>query len=283
MRSIKRMLILLLVLAMLPAIPALAEDVCIVKDALHAADVTTDRAYLRLQCDLPGEAEVIVTVRDAWGSLVYQRNYGVKSGAFRSGDIHLPLEYDGCCYTVSLSAGDVVHAFTVMREMAMITDSAVYAGGLTLQDLADGSPYKYAMVLDLHAMVEMEQPVVVPMLASGMQVGEVTFTMLDGVLTVSAVMTADGTIDKATVYVATDAITARTLGSKNFAGLKTKLDKEIKLGDTPYAAVMVQLTLTYDPTTAQAWELTKQEKEALELLKETWDLMQMMTVNEAVG
>ena len=154
---------------------------------------------------------------------------------------------------------------------------------MTLQDLADGSPYKYAMVLDLHAMAEMEMPVVVPMLASGMQVGEVTFAMLDGVLTVSAVMTAEGAIDKATVYVATDAIAARTLGSKNFAGLKTKLDKEIKLEDTPYAAVMVQLTLTYDPTTAQIWEMTKEEQEALELLKETWNLMQLMTVNEAVG
>lgn len=281
MRIIKRMLIFFLLLTWLPIVPALAEDVCIVKDALHASTVTTDRAYLRVQCDLEAEAEVVVTVRDAWGGLVYQRNYGLKKGSFRSADIHLPLDSDPCRYTVTVTADGAEHAFTVIREMAMITDAAVYAGGLTLKEMADGSSRKYALVLDMNLLDE--GAVIAPMLASGAQVGEVYFTVLDGVLTVSAVLTAEGAIDKAAVYVATDAITARTLGTTRFAGTKTKLDREIDLGDAPYAAVMVQLTLTYDPTTAQAYEPTEEELEALEQLMETWNLMQLMTVNEAVG
>ena len=50
MRKWTRMLILFLLLTLLPGIPALAEDVCTVKDAMTASCITTDRAYLRLHC-----------------------------------------------------------------------------------------------------------------------------------------------------------------------------------------------------------------------------------------
>lgn len=163
----------------------------------------------------------------------------------------------------------------------MITDSAVYAGGLTLKEMVDGSKRKYAVVLDMDALNE--ETAIVPMLASGMQVGEVYFSILDGKLTVTAALLAEGEINKGTVYIAADAITAQTLGTSRFTGIKTKLNREIDLGDTPYAAVMVQLTVTYDPATAQAWEMTREEEEACEELLEDWELMQMMTANEAVG
>lgn len=281
MRKWTRMLILFLLLTLLPGIPALAEDVCTVKDAMTASCITTDRAYLRLQCELADECPVTVTVRDAWGTLVYQRDYGVRHGAFRSSDIHLPLEGESCEYRVSLCAGDTQNTFTVIREMAMISDTAVYAGGLTLKDMVDGSRRKYAVVLDMDALNE--ETAIVPMLASGMQVGEVYFSVLDGVLTVDALLTAEGSIDKATVYIAPDAITASTLGSNRFTGVKSKLAQEIDLGDTPYAAVMVQLTVTYDPATAQIFEIGEAEEEALEEQQHAWELMQLTTANEAVG
>lgn len=281
MRKWTRMLILFLLLTLLPGIPALADDVCTVRDALTISCITTDRAYLRLQCELPEVCLVTVTVRDAWGTLVYQRDYGTKSGSFRSGDIHLPLEYDGCEYRVTFCAGDVQNTFTVIREMAKITDTAVYAAGLTLEDMVDGSRRKYAVVLDMDALNE--ETAIAPMLASGMQVGEVYFSVLDGVLTVDAVLTAEGSIDKATVYIAPDAITATTLGSTRFTGIKSKLGREIDLGDTPYAAVMVQLTVTYDPAAAQPYELSEEEEEALEEMLDAWELMQLTTANEAVG
>ena len=281
MRNWKRMLMLLLMICLLPAAPALAEDLCTVKDALHAGDITTDCAYLQLRFDLDGESAVTITLRDEWGYLIYQRDYAAASGAFRSGDIHLPLEGERAQYTVAIRTDDGEHSFRVIREMAMITDTAVYAGGLTLKELADGSKRKYALVLDLDALNE--ETLIAPLLASGAQVGEVYFSVLDGVLTVSAELTVQGEIDKATVCVATDAITARTLGTSGFAGLKTKLDREIDLGSAPYAAVMVQLTITYDPATAQAWEATREEEKILEEIRLNWDMMQRVTENEAVG
>lgn len=280
MRPMKRMLLLLMAL-LLMAPAALAEDVYTVKDGLSAAAVTTDKAYLSVRCQLPEAGTVILTVRDEWGYLVYQRDYGVKTGSFRSGDVFLPLEGESSRYAVTLETAGGSNTFTVIREMAMLTDSSVYAGGLTMKELADGSRYKYALVLDMDALNE--ETIAVPMLAGGMQVGEVVFTVLDGTLTVSAALLADGVIDKANVYVAADALTARTLGTNRFGGLKTRLNREIDLGDAPYAAVMVQLTVTYDPATALAYEPAREEREALEQMLEDWQLMQLLTANEAVG
>ena len=276
MRRMIRMLSVLL-LCLLP-LSVGAEDVCTVTDASTAAQVTTGCSYLRVECPLPGETCVTLSVMDQWGTLIYQRDYGLCAGSFRSKDIYLPLDGERCDYTVTLLTGLGDYAFTVTREQPMLTDSAVYASGLTLKELGGGSSRKYAVVLDLDALNQ--ETAAVPMLAGGVQVGEVYFSVLDGKLTVSAALTVQGEINKATVYIATDALTAQTLGSSRFAGIKTRLDRRIDLGDAPYAAVMVQLNVTYDPATLQegsAGSLTNGE------MRESWQLMQLTTANEAVG
>ena len=84
-------LILLTLLLLLPG-AALADEVCTVKDASAAGHITTDCAYLKVCCPLDGETRVTLTVRDAWGGLLYQRDHGSCKGTFRSGEIHLPLQ-----------------------------------------------------------------------------------------------------------------------------------------------------------------------------------------------
>lgn len=273
------LLLLLMALCIAPA--ALAEDVCTVQDAASASRVTTECSYLRVLCPLDGETDVTLSVQDEWGYLIYQRNYGRCAGTFRSGDVHLPLNGDSCRYTVTLSTDTDDHSFTVVREAPLLTDSAVYAGGMTLREMVNGSSRKYAVVLDLHAMNQ--ETLIAPMLASGMQVGEVYFSVLDGKLTVSAYMLATGQIDKANVYIAADALTAQTLGTSHFTGVRTRLDRTVDLGDSPYAAVMVQLTVSYDPTTALAYAPDRAAERELQELRENWQLMQLTTANEAVG
>ena len=280
MRKMVRILTLFLICCLLmPA--ALAEDVCVVQDAAAASRLTTDCPYLRVQYDLPGEAEVTLTVHDQWGSMIYQRYYGLCSGSFVSRDVHLPLEDAGCDYIVTLQAGGEEHTFTVTREMPKLTDTSVFAGGMTLKELCGGSSRKYAVVLDLCALNE--ATATAPMLAEGRQIGEVYFSVLDGVLTVSASLFAEGEIDKANVYIATDAITASTMGTNHFTGVKTRLNRAIDLGDAPYAAVMVQLTVTYDPAGMETYQMSPAEQENYRELQENWQLMQMVTANEAVG
>ena len=281
MRNIKRMLTLLLTLCLLLPAAAFAEDVCVVQDASTATHVTTGCPYLMVQCRLPGETDVTLSVHDEWGGLIYQRYYADCSGVFRSRDVHLPLEGDSTDYTVTLAMAGGEYTFTVTREQPMLTDTAVYAGGLTLQEMNGGSSRKYAVVLDLDALNE--ETAIAPMLAGGKQIGEVYFSVLDGMLTVSAALSVEGRIDKANVYIATDAITAGTLGANRFTGTKARLDREISLGDAPYAAVMVQLTVTYDPDGAQTFRMGEAEEEAYLELQEDWQLMQLMTANEAVG
>lgn len=281
MRKWFRMLMLSLLCLCLGAAPSLAEDVCTVEDAFAVSQITTDASYLRVLCPLADTSSVTLTVRDEWGTLIYQRNYGTCSGTFRSGDIHLPLQGNGCEYAVTLSTASGEHTFTVMRQMPRLTDSAVYAGGVTLRELTEGSAHKYAVVLDLHALNE--ETLTAPILADGTQLGEVYFSVQEGTLTVTASLTADGQIDKANVYIATDALTAATLGTNRFCGMKTRLERTADLGDAPYAAVMVQMTVTYDPATAQAYELTRAEEETLAQMLADWQLMQLVTANEAVG
>lgn len=281
MRKWMRILTLFLICSLLLPAAALAEDVCVVKDALTSGSVTTACPYLRVQFDLPGEAEVTLSVHDQWGSLIYQRYYGLCSGTFRSRDVYLPLEGERSDYAVTIDSGAQQHVFTVIREQPMLTDTSVYAGGLTLREMNGGSSRKYAVVLDLYALNE--AAFTAPMLAEGCQIGEVYFSVLDGTLTVSASLFTQGAIDKANVYVATDAITAAALGTNRFSGVKTRLNRAIALGEAPYAAVMVQLTVTYDSEGAQDCQMGPAEQDAYLELQENWKLMQMVTANEAVG
>lgn len=280
MRWMNRMLIVLLVCCLLP-ISAGAEDVCTVGDASAEKQVTTACPYLQVRCPLPGEVPVTLSVHDEWGYLIYQRDYGLCSGTFRSRDVHLPLNGDLCRYIVTLQAGDEVHSFTVVREAPLLTDSAVYAGGLTLRELNGGSRSKYAVVLDLYEMEGRTR--VVPMIAGDMQIGEVFYTVEKGVLTVSASLLVQGQIDKANVSIATDALTAQSLGANRFSGTKLRLDQPIDLSGLPYAAVMVQFTVTYDSSGAFPVPYGREEEKQLEQLRQLWQLMQLTTLNEAVG
>ena len=120
----------------------------------------------------------------------------------------------------------------------------------------------------------------VPLVSGGMQVGYATITVTGGEVTVSAVLTAEGEIEKSTVYVARDAVTAATLGSNRFTGVKGKLNRAVDLCGTPYAAILVQLTVSYDASTAQPF----QEDPWFSMEQhDLWDMMLLTTASEAVG
>lgn len=268
----------LLALVLLMACPALAEDVCVVEDASAATSVTTDRSYLRVSCPLQGQQPVTMTIRDSWGYLVFQRDYGLCSGTFRSEDVYLRLDGSSATYTVTVQSGDESYKFRVTREMPRLTDSGVYAHGLALSEMTGGRSNKHAVIVDVDALEG--STLSVPIVSSGMQLGYANITVEDGAMNVSAMLTADGTIEKSTVYVACDAVTAQTLGTNHFTGTKTKLNRDVDLHGTPYVAVMLQLTVSYDAAAAQPLQ---EDELYLDMQRELWELMQLTTANEAVG
>ncbi len=278
-RSLRRLpTFLLALLLLLTACPALAEDVCTVDNAARASSVSTDRGYLRVCCPLEGQQHVTMTIRDSWGYLVYQRDYGLCSGTFRSEDVYLRLDGGSTTYVVTVDTDSASHEFRVTREIPRLTDSGVYAHGLSLAELTGGRSNKFAVIVDVDALEG--STLSVPLISGGVQLGYANLSVDGGALSVSAMLTADGKIEKSTVYVACDAVTAQTLGSSRFTGVKTKLNRDVDLDGTPYAAVMVQLTVSYDAATAQAWQ---EDSRYLNEQQELWDMMQLTTASDAVG
>lgn len=276
----KRLLGLLLFLALLAGlVPACAaEDVFTVDAASAGSSLTTDRSYLRVTCDLPEEVPVTLSIADGSGSLVYQRDYGLCSGSFRSEDVYLRLTDRQTAYQVTLQAGDGCYAFPLLRVMPRLTGNAACSVGLPLSALSGTDTWKSATVLDVAALSEM--PLTVPLHASGAyEVGTVTFAVSGGAVTVTAQLfdELDGSIEKSTVYVATTALEAQQLGRKSFHGPTGKLNAPIDLMSAPYVAVYVSLTVSFDPSAAPSPEVT------LEGQEELWLLMQTVTANEAVG
>lgn len=276
-RAMPAALLLLALLITCLAGTALAEDVCTV-DISRSAACATDCSYLRVKCPLDGETPVMLTITDAWGYPVYQRDYGTCGGVFLSDDVYLRLGGDETVYHVTLQLGAQSRALTVTRTRPRLTDSGVYAAGLPLRDVNGGSRGEYAVLIDVDALEG--RSFTTPLISGGMQVGEVTFAVYGGMLDVTTKAADGAEVERTTVYVARDAVTAMTLGSRRFTGEKLRSGLDIDLRGTPYAAVMVQLTLTYDEEAAWSWS---PDAYFLNEQQEIWRLMQLMTANEAVG
>ena len=273
----RRVLLMILALACL-IFPAYAEDVQTV-DASLSSSVSMDENYLRVTCPLDGEQSVMVIVTDERGNPQYQRDYGACSGVFRSEEIFLRLDGGQTTYNVTVQAGEQTYAFTVERVMPRMTGNAACSAGYPLSSLNGSGSWQSATILDVAALEG--SSMTVPMHASGAYtLGTVTFSVSGGQLKVTADITGgiDGSIDKAAVYVATNALQAQQLRGRNFSGLTGKLNEKIDLGGTPYAAVLVDLTVSFDPSGVPGSPDAQQSEQ-----EQLWMLMQQSTANEAVG
>lgn len=283
----KKIFGLLLALMLLLCAGAVAQEDVFIVNAPDVAEnawdesnsLTSDRSYLRVTCPMESEANVTLSVADEAGSLVYQRDYGLCSGTFRSEDIFLRLMGSSTIYHVSLWVGDVGYAFPIQRVMPRLIANAACSAGLPLQDITGSGGWKSATLLDVSAMEG--QSLTVPLHASNAYcIGSATFAVDHGRLTVSVQLDqrADATVDRASVQVATTALEAQTLGRKGFMGQTAQLEQAIDLESTPYAAVYLSLTVSFDPTS-----LPESSESELEGQRGLWQLMQTETANEAVG
>lgn len=285
----KRFLILLVTMLLCIAPAYAAEDVFTVdaqsiaedawEESFIASSLTSDRSYLRVTSALDADAQVTLSIADDSGSLVYQRDYGVCSGRFRSEDIYLRLTGSQTTYHVSLWIGDSSYSFPLRRVMPRLTGNAACSVGYPLTSLSGAKTWKSATLLDVNALEG--RSLTVPLHASdAYEIGTVTFTVSGGDLTVSAALSdgLDGSIDKSTVYVATTALEAEKLGKKNFPGITTKLNKTVDLQGTPYAAVYVNLTVSFSPTGVPGSPAV-----TLDGQDATWQRMLTETANEAIG
>lgn len=273
----KRILLLCLMLLCL-TFPALADDVCTV-DVSSVLGVTCTQSYLRLTCPLPGEVPVTVSVRDGGGTLVYQRDYGMCSDWFSSEDLYLRLSGGETLYQVTVQAGSTAYALSVTRKMGRLTGNEACSVGYPLSRISGGSSWKTVTLLDISSLEG--RSMTVPLYASGSYtLGSVTFSVSGGYLTVQAQLSPgiDGSIDQTLIQAATDVLTAQSLGSRRFAGPTGRLGEAIPLHGSAYAAVLVQMTVSFDPSGVPGTPST-----TLDGQSHLWQLMQDATANEAVG
>ena len=273
----KRVFFLLLALACL-IFPAYAEDTQTV-DVSAQSSVTTSASYLRVTCPVDGEQPVTITVTDAWGSPQYQKYYDLCSGTFRSEDIYLRLDGSQTVYNVTVQAGNAGYGLTVYRVMPRLAGNAACATGYPLSMLNGSNAWQSATILDIASLEG--SSLTVPMHASdAYTLGTVTFSVSRGKLTVSATIDGgiDGSIDSSRISVATNALQAQELGNRRFSGPTARLNERIDLDGTPYAAVLVELTVSFDPSGVPG------SPDALQEGQDTlWMQMQQSTANEAVG
>ena len=250
MRMKRWFLALMAVCMLLVCSSALAEDVCFISDVTRETGVTTGCSYLRLRVPVEEEAQVLLTITGKNGRTVYQRDFGLCSGPFRTEDIYLKLQGASTVYDVALQVGEKLYTFPVERVTGHLTGTAGCTMGVLLREITGQSGWRMATVL-----LNRDGETTVPVVAGGAYtVGRATFLVAQGKLTVTVELdeAVDGSVDNAKVFVATDMTAASRLGKNKFTGLTGKLNKSIDLGSAPWAAVYVNLSLSFDPNGASA-------------------------------
>ena len=190
-------------------------------DAAYISDyLTSDRSYLRLDFSLEEETPVNISIRDHGGELVYQRDYGLCAGHFRSEDIYLRLSDGMTAYRVRVQLGEASYDFPLHRVAPRMTGVDACSAGYPLSALNGSGSWKTVTLLDLAAL-DGSGTTVALHADHGYDLGYVKFSVSGDSLKVSAALDEgiDGSIDKATVYVATTAQQAQTLGKKGFTGI----------------------------------------------------------------
>lgn len=289
----KRVLMLLLAALVLALNigPAYAGEVFSVSEAIfaspnvwdasyRAANLTTSASYVNFSCALPCESATSLSITQAdTGSLVYSRDYGVVSGTFRSEDIYLKLESSATTYQVQLTCGEQTYTFPIDRVMARLEGNAACSAGYPLSAINGQDVWQTVTLLDLNALEG--SSATYDLYASNRYVlGSVTFSVSGGAVcaSVSTNSAAEVSVDSATVYVASTALEAATLGKKGCTAASGGLDSYISGSGTGLAAVYVKLSVSFQPDglpegISSVWSGQDQ----------LWQRMLQETTSEAVG
>ncbi len=251
-----------------------------VEDAAYRAEhLTSAASYVNLSFAMPEEAAVsLLITREDTGETVYARDYGILSGAFHSEDIYLRLDGSALTYRVQLTWGDAVYTFPIDRVMPLLRGNAACSAGYPLSAISGADTWQTVTLLDVAALEG--SSVSYDLCASNSYLlGTVDFSISGGAVSAS-VSLLDGvnaSIDSATVYVASTALEASTLGRRGCTAPSGSLDSYIPCS-SGLAAVYVKLKVSY-----AAEGLPASSASTLPGQAELWERMQQETPAEAVG
>ena len=273
----RRILALTLALALLCA-GAAADDVTEV-DLDQPGTLSVSGGYIRASALLEEAGPVVLSVWGPTGALIYQRTWTAPAGRTVSDSIYLALDGTETVYTVQLQTQTRLHSRSVRRVSPRLTGCSACSCGLPLSALTGRSDRGTVTILDLRSLAR--SPMTVALHAgSAYMIGTAAFRMDGGRLVVSAqtIPGMDISIDAADVQIALTSVTARTLGRRDFGGVRAALDLPVDVADAGYAAVYVNLTVSFSPGSLPT--LTSDELPGQSLL---WEQMQQYTAASGNG
>lgn len=250
MKHLSALLLTLLLTLILPS--ALAdEQLCFIRLDDQPEEVITQCSYISVLCSLTDSVPVSIDIYDACENLVYQRNYGSCVGPFHSEEVYLRLSGGETHYLLRANLGDETREVSIVRKLPRLENNIATTCGYPLTKLSGNESRMSITLIDANALAE--QPLSVPVQCAGQyDIGYVTFRMTDGYLSASLMLHAglNAVINDDVIYVATTSVGAMNLDSGRFTGIQGALDTFIDLQGAPYAAVLVKITVSFDPSSA---------------------------------
>ncbi|MBQ8536307.1 MAG: hypothetical protein IJ461_02745 [Clostridia bacterium] len=256
-------------------------------DYLNSA-LTAATQYIQITCDLGDQnQEVTLSVhRQTDGKVVHQKNYGVRSGKFRSDEIY--LKYSGSetvKYTITLQAGAQQWQFPFYRKLMALSHNTACSYGVRIREAAPGvtKSWPMATVVDLRGGSHS-----VPLCASNQYIiGTVNISVSADSLSVQVTPreNIDLTIHNQRVYAITDPGTLTSLdgsalgGQVSFKpGQKISISKD--LGGSQYVILYLAMEVSYDPNGLESFSY---DPGSVSDQLSMWRQLQQQSGVEAVG
>ena len=206
---------------------------------VSGATLSSRMQGIRMQATVEPPANVRLTIQQTnTASLIFDKTYGEYSGLFDSGELYFP--YTGLpatAYTVTLTIGETALTFSFTQLQARLTGNSAYTLGPRL-----GGDWPMATVVDLTG-----SGTTVPICASNQYyIGQATFAVSDGTLTVSTSFTssANVTVESQSVYLYGN---PTSMSDNPLRQPRHAVGEAIDVTGLQTALVCVPITLSYDP------------------------------------
>ncbi len=256
--------------------------------------------YIRINYALNGTKQVqLKVVQTSSGNVVLDKNYGQKSGTFRSEDIYLKFSSSSTIqYTVFLTVGQDTYTVPFYRRLMVLKNNTACTFGVRIKQLnkrlTDAWPM--ATPLDLTEIAALPGGIKrIDLCASNMYViGTVTVRVRDDKLRISLQLMEDEDADERSFQIAEQHLFLITSPSEwnsldpqrlaeNAYEIGVDIDLTESLPNVQYVVLYLPVKLTYDPNGLSRFEYNQKENPELIRQLEIWDAMKELETVKAVG
>ncbi len=183
---------------------------------------------------------------------MYDKDYGLISGVFESGDIYLPYPDSGSMfYLITLYLGQWVYAVPFLQVMPRLYNNGACTGGFRFSEASGGLSGDWLMgtMIDLDGLAQGGGVMQTPICASNQYLlGCATVKLSGGCLTVDIDLDANANAElvRYRLYIITDVSGVTTLNPNAMAQPSVQLGQPVEVSGAAYALIYLPMTVNYD-------------------------------------